>query len=305
MHEWHGNRLRLGVNATKQPGNISRKIELDGFEGESMRRPQRIAGLAAVLMVTVAAVLPSGTRAAPSQEGPVVVGRVSHVEGELLSYVYEKKDWVPILQDVPFGLEDSLYSDQDAKAEIVFPNSTWIRIGGSTQIQAIALDADVTEIDVASGIARFYKRGSQGVIKATTPFGFVLAPAGSMFDLYVGDESVEVIALRESVDFVHAASQSRYEVQSGSSSLVADNRVVAAGQGLVDAEFDDWNGQRDSLWAKRLEVKGDSIRYLPPQMYDDAHEFEENGRWERVQYQGEYRNRMASLHLRQMDLLLR
>jgi hypothetical protein len=212
------------------------------------------------------------------------------VEGELLSYVYEQKDWVPILQDVPFGLEDTLYSDQDARAEIVFPNSTWIRIGGNTQIQAIALDEDVTEIDVASGIARFYNRGSQGVIKATTPFGFVLAPAGSMFDLYVGDESVEVIALRESVDFVHATGQSRYEVQSGSSSLVADNRVVAAGQGMVDAEFDDWNGQRDSLWAKRLEVKGDSIRYLPPQMRDDAYELEENGRWDRVQYQGEYRN---------------
>ncbi|NTW35766.1 MAG: FecR domain-containing protein, partial [Syntrophobacteraceae bacterium] len=254
-----------------------------------MKPFRRITGLAVVVLMTVMAPFPSGSRAASQKEGPVVVGRVSHIEGELLSYVYEEKDWVPILKDVPFGLEDTLYSDQDARAEIIFPNGTWIRIGGNTQIQAITLDDDVTEIDVASGIARFYNRGSQGVIQATTPFGYVLAPAGTMFDLYVGDESAEVIALKGTVDFVHARSESRYEVQSGSSSLVVDDQAVAAGQGLVDAGFDDWNGQRDSLWAKRLEVKGDSTRYLPSQLHDDAYELEENGRWERVQYEGEYR----------------
>ncbi len=254
-----------------------------------MRRFQRITGLAVIVLIALTAALPAGSRAAPREEGPVVVGRVSHIEGELLRYVPEEKDWVPILPDVPFGLEDSLYSDQDARAEIVFPNSTWVRIGGNTQIQAIALDEDVTEVDVASGIARFYNRGSQGVIKATTPFGYVLAPAGSMFDLYVGDESLEVIALKDSVELIHSQDEARYEVQTGSSSLLVDARSAAAGQGMVDAEFDDWNGQRDSLWARRLEVKGDSTRYLPPELNDDAYQFEENGRWERVQYEGEFR----------------
>ncbi len=254
-----------------------------------MKPFKRITGLAVVILMTVMAAFPSGSGAAPQKEGPVIVGRVSHIEGEILRYVYEEKDWVPILQDVPFGLEDTLYSDQDAKAEIIFPNGTWIRIGGNTQVQAITLDDDVTEIDVASGIARFYNRGTQGVIQATTPFGYVLAPAGTMFDLYVGDESAEVIALKGTVDFVHSRNESRYEVQSGSSSLIVDDRTVGAGQGLVDAGFDDWNAQRDSLWAKRLEIKGDSTRYLPPQLHDDAYELEENGRWERVQYEGEYR----------------
>jgi hypothetical protein len=255
-----------------------------------MRPLKRIGSLAAVLLVAVAAAFPSGSNAAPPKEGPVVVGRVAHIEGELLRYVYEEKDWVPIVKDVPFGLEDTLYSDPDARAEILFPNGTWVRIGGNTQIQAIALDDDITEIDVASGMARFYNRGAQGVIKATTPFGYVVAPSDSMFDLYVGDESMEVIALKGTVDFVHARNESRYEVQPGSSSVIADDRTVAAGQGLVDADFDDWNSQRDSLWAKRLEVKGDSARYLPPQLYDDAYDLEQNGRWERVQYEGEYRN---------------
>ena len=37
------------------------------------------------------------------------------------------------------------------KAEFILPNGTWVRIGGSTQIQIIALKPDVTEVDVASG----------------------------------------------------------------------------------------------------------------------------------------------------------
>ncbi len=254
-----------------------------------MKTTRRIAGWAVILLFTLTAVYPTALEAAPQKESPVVVGRVAYIDGEILRYVYEEKDWVPITKDVPFGLEDSLYSDQNARAEIVFPNGTWVRMGGSTQIQAIALDDEVTEIDVASGVARFYSRGRESVIKATTPFGYVLAPAGTVVDLYVGDRSVEVIALKGTVDFVHAKNNARYEVQAGSSSLVADDQYVTSGKALVDADFDDWNAQRDSVWAKRLDVKGDSTRYLPPQLADEAYEFEENGRWERVQYEGEYR----------------
>lgn len=221
---------------------------------------------------------------------PVMVGRIALTEGQVLRYVYDDKDWVATIKDTPFGAEDSLYSDQDGKAEILVPNNTWIRIGGDTQIQGIALEDDLTEVDVASGMTRFYNRGGNTIMKATTPFGYVVAPADSRFDLYVGDESVEVIALKGTVDFIHAKNEARYEVASGASSLIANNREVTSGDGNVDANWDDWNISRDSVWAKRVEVKGDSYEYLPPQLRDDAYELEENGRWERVQYEGEYRN---------------
>ena len=50
-------------------------------------------------------------------------------------------------------------------AELIVPNGTWIRVGNSTQIQFIALDTDLSEMDVASGVARFYNKGSDTVIK--------------------------------------------------------------------------------------------------------------------------------------------
>ena len=61
--------------------------------------------------------------------------------------------------------------------------------------------ADASEIDIASGVARFYNRNSNGMLKVTTPFGYVLAEPGSTVDIYVGDQSVEVLALNGRVDY--------------------------------------------------------------------------------------------------------
>ncbi|MEM5789241.1 MAG: DUF6600 domain-containing protein, partial [Syntrophobacteraceae bacterium] len=241
----------------------------------------------AFLMVFAAGLifLPASSGAA---DEPVLVGRIAFVEGQVLRYVPDTQDWVATVKDAPYGMNDALYSDQDSKGEFIMPNGLWIRIGGSTQIQLIALKADAGELDIASGVARFYNKSSDTVLKVTTPFGYVLADPDSYFDLYVGDQSVEVIALDGTVDFINQADQ-KIEVIPGSGSIIADEKQVVSGEGTVDAEWDDWNATRDSLWTKRL-VKGESTTYLPPQLQDDAYDLEENGTWERVQYEGEYRN---------------
>ena len=125
---------------------------------------------------------------------PILVGHVTLVEGQLLRYVPEEQDWAATVKDAPFGLEDTLYTTKNSRAEIILPNRTWIRINGQTQIQLIAAQSDLTEVDVFTGTARFYHQGSQGIIKTFTPFGYVLAPAGAVFDLLVGENSVEVFS---------------------------------------------------------------------------------------------------------------
>jgi hypothetical protein len=218
-----------------------------------------------------------------------MVGRISDVDGQLLRFVPAEKDWVATTKDAPFGMDDALYSDQNGKAEFILPNNTWVRIGGSTQIQLIALKPDVTEVDVASGVARFHNKSSNALIKATTPFGYVIAQPASSFDLYVGDQSAEVIALNGKVDFIHTGDNARYEVQ-GSSSVIADAGQVGSGEASVDAGWDDWNVERDSLWSKRMSVKGESVKYLPAELRDEAYELEENGSWETVNYEGKERH---------------
>jgi hypothetical protein len=222
------------------------------------------------------------------EQGTVLVGRISHVEGQLLRYVPDEEDWVATVQDAPFGIGDALYSNEDGRVEFIMPNNTWVRIDRDTQIRLIVLKDDVTEIDVVSGVARFYNKSSYAVIKATTPFGYVMAPAETSFDLYVGDDSVEVIALKGPLDFVHNTSEARYEVIARSASILADIQQVTAGEGDLDTDWDRWNRDRDALWAKRMQVRGKSVEYLPPRLHHHAYVLEEHGRWERVYYDGAY-----------------
>jgi hypothetical protein len=229
------------------------------------------------------------SQASAANTPAITVGRVYTIEGDLLRYIPEEKDWVPMVNDAPFGTEDALFSGEQGKAEMNVPNGTWLRVGNSTQVQFIALDSELSEMDVATGVARFYNKGSETVIKATSPFGYVLAYPGTVFDFYVGDTSVEVVAVKGSVSFVHKATEARYEVAAGAPSILADARQVSSGDGTVDPEWDSWNATRDDFWEARTRIKGHSVEYLPATLQSESYALEENGRWESVPYEGSSR----------------
>lgn len=254
----------------------------------AMQKTRKLFLSALAVCFLVPAVLGGQVRAASSADG-VLVGRISYVEGELLRYVPEEKDWVATVKDAPFALNDSLYTEKNSRTELVLPNRTTVRMGEDTQIQLIALNKDLLELDVASGTVRFYNRSSDALIKATSPFGYVTAPAGTSFDLYVNDQSLEVVALQGKVEFVSDRDETRYEVMAGGASIVAGDRRVTSGEAHVDASWDDWNRERDRLWARRTETRGESIKYLPETLHDDAYELDQYGRWETVYYDGAYR----------------
>jgi hypothetical protein len=171
-------------------------------------------------------------------------------------------------------------------AEMIVPNGTWIRIGDNTQIQFIALETDLSETDIASGVARFYNKSSRSVIKTSSPFGYVLANPGAVFDFYVGENSVEVVAVKGKVSFVHSATNARYDVSAGSPSILADQNQVSSGEGTVDPDWNRWNRTRENFWLTKARVRGRSFEYLPPDLQDESYALEENGRWESVPYEG-------------------
>ena len=240
-----------------------------------------IALLVILFPAVMAIVTPAFAQSAPA----VVVGRVYHVEGDLLRYVPAENDWVAVVKDAPFGTGDTLFSGTQGMSELIVPNGTWIRTGYSTQIQFINLDTEVSEMDVASGVARLYNKGGRTVIKTTCPFGYVLANPGSIFDIYVGDTSVEVIAVKGTVSFIHSSTQGRYDVAAGSPSVLADQNQVSSGEGAIDPTWDQWNRGRDDFWAARLRNRR-SAEYLPPPLQDESAVLDENGTWETVDYEG-------------------
>ena len=241
-----------------------------------------VVGLACLFSLAVAVVPQSSAADAPA----VIVGRVYHIEGDIFRYVPEERDWVAMVMEAPFGTEDVLSSGSWGMAELVIPNGTGIRIGNSTQIQVIGLDADLSEVDVASGMARFSNRSADALIKATSPFGYVLADPGTAFDIIVGDESVEVVALKGRVTFLHSAMEVKFDVAAGSPSILADRTQVSSGAGTTDPGWDRWNSARDDFWAAKAREGGRSAEYLPPDLRDEAYALEENGRWEMVPYEG-------------------
>jgi len=257
-------------------------------------------GLAVCLGLAAVVRMPVPSEAAPpprvyetTESGrtyqPVVVGRVYHIEGELLRYVPAAKDWVATVNDAPFGVEDTLFSGKQGMAELIVPNGTCIRVGYSTQIQFIALQGDLTEVDVASGVARFYNKSPNAVIKATSSFGYVLADPGAAFDFYVGDNSVEVIPINGKVTFIHAGTEAKYDVAAGAPSILADSKQVASGDGTVEPVWNNWNATREAFWADKNNVRGRSVEYLPPSLHSEAYVLEENGQWDRINYEGRER----------------
>ena len=224
-----------------------------------------------------------------AEESAMVIGRVYQIEGDLLRYLPAEKDWVALVKDAPFGTGDTLYSGTGGMAELAAPNGSWIRVGSGTQLQFIDLGTDLAETDVASGIARFYNKGARTIIKATSPYGYVLANPGTAFDFYVGENSVEVVAVTGEVSFVHSATGARYYVAAGSTSILADQGQVSSGEGTVDPVWDQWNQVREDFWAEKAMVRGRSAEYLPPALQEESYTLEENGRWERVPYEGDWR----------------
>src|SRR5512136_507195 len=150
---------------------------LSGSSLQALRKKvlqmKRIAWMTGLLVCLFSAAVVGVPPASAADAPGVVVGRVYYIEGDLLRYVPEENDWVAVVKDAPFGTEDTLFSGSRGMGELIAPNGTWIRVGNSTQIQFIALNTDLSEMDVAAGVARFYNKGSDTVIKATSPFGFV------------------------------------------------------------------------------------------------------------------------------------
>jgi len=216
----------------------------------------------------------------------ILVGWISHTEGEVLRHEPEEGVWIPVVQDFPFTLNDTLHAGEGARAEIIIPNNTWIRIGDVTRIQVIDLREDLTDVEIDSGMARFYNKGTYSAIRLRTPFGDVEAPPETRFDVYANIDSVEVICLRGGVYFTHGKTAQRVEVIEDSSSLVANNRGIRAGTGYEDPVWRAWNRDRDALWADKTKPGMKSLDNLPPALQDHAYDLEENGVWERVYYEG-------------------
>jgi hypothetical protein len=221
-----------------------------------------------------------------AQDTPLVVGRFFYVEPHLLRFVPAEKGWVEVPVDASFAAGDDLATDDRGRVEMLVPNATVIRIDKGTRITVQALGPAVTEVDIASGVARFSNRAGNVTVRVRTPFGSVSSSSAGAFDVYVGRDAVEVVALKGKAVFAPRSGKRRYDVVPGSPSVVAGKSKIASGQIGPYPKWDAWNMARDTFWATRTRKAARSSRYLPRGLREEAYPLDENGRWESVYYEG-------------------
>ena len=234
---------------------------------------------------------------APEEQGTAVIGHLTHVEGNLLRYIDDDDEWVPMVKDSPVGTEDLLFCEDDSKAEFIIPNNTWVRSGGNTRLLITALEQNTSEMEVDSGMVRLYNKSTDAVIKVTTPFGIVQTPPLTACDIRLQTDTVQVRALEGTVSFNWPHDNSNHEISAGSAALLADFENVTREEAVMDEAWDEWNREMDRRWEERLRDQGDDDNYLPETIRYESHALRDNGIWETVYYEGRNCSFWRPLHV--------
>ena len=220
--------------------------------------------------------------------GSILVGRITHVEGKILTYSEDEEDWVEVGTNAPVGAEDGFYTDKGTRAELVFPNDTMLRMGEMTEVEVLRIEEESTEVYIRTGIVRAYSRGSDTVMKVGTAMGYVEIPPQGTADFHVDDRSTEIVALEEDILFhktVGPGAPEIHELRAGSNSLIFSVRYVETGRVLADSSWNRWCLDRDIILKEQTAIRS---AHLPSSLQVYSHELEPYGEWERMKYRSHY-----------------
>ncbi len=231
-------------------------------------------------------VLFSAMWAGSAVDAAIIVGRISHIEGEIYRYMDVDESWVATSLQSPAGTQDVLATGDNSRAEIAFPDNQLMRLDENTEIEILNLDDDIAEFTLQSGLARFYNRSSAGKMIVETARGTVKIGPGSAIDVQADEQAVTVSAVRGEATF-HSYDDGveKIEVLSGSTSLEFLEKSIIAGVGPIDRKWDNWCADREGLWNRNNLVRSE---HLPESMQEYAYAMEPYGRWQRIYYRGYY-----------------
>ena len=218
--------------------------------------------------------------------GAIIVGRITHVEGQIYRYMDVDQSWVETFIDSPAGTQDILTTGADSRAEIKFPNSMLLRLDANAEIEILQLREEEGKFILQNGLARFYNQSTAGSMLIETERGTAVVGPGSTVDMRVAEGVVAVSAAQG-----QAAFQSRengvekQEVISGSTRLEFQSESIVAGVGPLDRNWEGWCADRENVWSQNRIVRSE---YLPETIQEYAYVLEPYGSWRRIYYRGYY-----------------
>jgi hypothetical protein len=220
--------------------------------------------------------------------GSILIGRVTHVEGKVLTYSEDEEDWVETGPNTPVGAEDGFYTDEGARAELIFPNDTMLRMGEATEVDILRIEKEFTEIYIRTGTVRVYSRDLDAEVKVGTAMGYAEIPSQGTADFFVDNRSTEIVSIQKDILFhktVGADAPETYELRAGSNPLIVSIRHVETGRALSNTSWDKWCLERDMVLKEQAAIRS---AHLPSTLQVYSYELEPYGEWERMRYRGYY-----------------
>ena len=246
----------------------------------------RTKGDAMKKLIVLIVVLLSAVLGGSAAGAAIIVGRISHVEGDIFRYMDVDESWVETHLQSPAGIEDVLATGHDSRVEITFPNNLLLRLDQNTEVEILELDDNIGVFQLNTGVARLYNGSVSGRIKIETIRGTVKVAPGSVIDVQADENTVVVSAVQGEATFLSLRNGvERMEVISGSTRLQFREESIVAGTGPISRDWNRWCTNREGIWSKNRLVRSE---YLPESMQQYAYEIEPNGSWSRVYYRGYY-----------------
>ncbi len=213
----------------------------------------------------------------PARSFPAELGtaRVSLIKGDVQVYTEDTANWVAASINMPLLEGDRLWSPEGARNEIQVLGGIYVRLDGSTALDVLALEEDALQFYAAEG--RLYinnMRGGPGHIQIDTPLTSISSYGDSIIMIDVaGDGTTDLSVIKGYADAETLNGGVR--IDAGNAIHIEQNVAAELAPLSEPDKWERWNHKRD----QKLAEAGESLRYLPDDLDEYAHDFGAYGRW--------------------------
>src|ERR1700736_1430037 len=222
---------------------------------------------------------------ADADDPPSRVARVAFIEGSVSFQPAGTQDWVAAPLNRPLTTGDTLWSDQNSRAELQLDGSV-IRLASSSELSIVNLNNEVTQIRLTSGtlLLRVRRLDDNESYEVDTPnLAFSILRPG-VYRVSVDESGVNTAIRVRSGEGEVTGGGAAYTVHpnefvtfSGTDGLAVDPRQY---NGRDEDQFDAWASNRDAHWSH-----SNSARYVSADVvgYEDL---DDHGDWRATQQYG-------------------
>ena len=204
-------------------------------------------GWVALAVAIIAMAPPAG-----AQEGDSA--RVSDVRGELVVRGTGDSDFAHVERNTVLWLDDTLWTERRARAEVELAGGSWIRLAEDTKLDLVRPDAPIRLRLWTGSVYLDLSAARSPRLLIGTPAGDVSAGADTLFRLDLSDDEQARLTVYRGSARLTGSIGSPIVVQAGERAYVGPNRQAENPTRLDSLDrdlFDEYQQQRATYWQKR------------------------------------------------------